>query len=214
MFLQGSDFWKLKSFFWFSYILSYLWVGGRNPLSTSRERFLPLAKGVLKSFQCKKKPHTKWKLPNRKKGQQNLAYCLVCVDIWLIVFKNGATMMVVVFSKTVESIPLYTHLSMELGLSLQLMPSVNSASGQSLSCYASGLCVFLLTASSATQTCAEYIVSARNHPTSDYVIHWEIPDLEMRVSWVLFADLTKRLWVSQAPVGPSFIPSKQRSWRR
>lgn len=67
-------------------------------MSTSRERFLPLAKGVFKCFQCLKKPHTKNELSKQEEGQCALGL-LFCVDIWRIVFKNGATMMAVVFPR-------------------------------------------------------------------------------------------------------------------
>lgn len=169
-----------------------------NPLSTSRERFLPLAKGVLKCFlQCKKTPYKKMKLSQTEEGQCALGL-LFCVIFGLLCSKMVPRWWRV-FQDVVESISLLI-IPMSLTFTAEAIspPWIQPADSHWAVCYASGLCVFLLTvASSATQTCAEYSLRARNHPTSDYVIHWEIPDLEMRVSWVLFADLTKRLWVSQ-----------------
>lgn len=157
MFLQGliSENWK---FFWFSYILSYLWVGSKKTHYQHLEKDFYLWPKVSWSvFSVKKTPYKKWTFQTGRRAVCTrlivlCGYLAYCVQKWC--HDDGCS-----FSKTVESIPFYIHLSMELGLSLQLPSSVNSANGQSLSvCYASGLCVFLLTASSATQTCAEYIV--------------------------------------------------------
>lgn len=94
---SGSDFWKLKVFLIFLH--SKLSLSGRKKTHYQHleKDFNLWPKVSLSVFSVKKNPIQKWTFQT---GRRAVALgSLLCVDIWRIVFKNGATKMAVVFPR-------------------------------------------------------------------------------------------------------------------
>ena len=95
---SGSGFWQLEVFLVFLH--SKLSLSGRKKTHYQHleKDFYLWPKVSLSVFSVKKKTHGKNE-PSKQEEGQCACGLLFCVDIWLTVFKNGATTMVVVFPR-------------------------------------------------------------------------------------------------------------------